>query len=90
MANIKEYQEALDKLVSKVVEISHGLKPGDLFAHRTDMNLSQVYVITDFHYSLGEDGTKEGIYVIGSRSVEGMHQDGIAFNLIEIQKVDAE
>ena len=54
------------------------------------MNLSQVYVITDFHYSLGEDGTKEGIYVIGSRSVEGMHQDGIAFNLIEIQKVDAE
>ena len=91
MAEIQEYQKALDTLVSKVVEISHGLKAGDLIAHKTDMNLEQVYVITDFVYNLGDDsGHKEGIYVVGSRSAGGVHQDGVAFKLIEIQKVDTE
>ena len=90
MANIEEYQKALDTLVSKVVEISHGIKAGDLIAHKTDMNLDQVYVVTDFVYSLGDNGQKEGIYVVGSRSAGGVHQDGVAFKLIEIQKVDTE
>lgn len=90
MASMEDYQKALDTLVSKVVQISHGLKAGDLIAHKTDMSLEQVYVVTDFVYSLGDNGQNEGIYVVGSRSAGGVHQDGVAFKLIEVQKVETD
>ena len=79
-------QEVIDGLVAKIVQLEQGLVVGDLFAHKTDVDLRNIYVATDIHLDL-ED---EDIYVVGSSHTQGVHQDGVAFKLVEVTKVGHE
>ena len=90
MDQLVKYQNVVDSLTTKIVELTENIFVGDLNTHRTDLQMSDVYVVTDFVYNLGDDNSKEGIYVVASRSAKGVHQDGIVFKLMEIQKVETD
>ena len=90
MELLNKYQNVVDSLTAKVVELTEGISIGDLITHRTDLQMSEVYIITDLVYNLGDEKNKEGIYVVASRSSAGIHHDGVVFKLMEIQKVETD
>ena len=73
----------IDGLVTKLVALTHNIEEGDLFTHKTDVNLSELYVVTGIHMDID----KEEIYIVGSSHTNAVHHDGVAFKLMEIQKV---
>ena len=83
---MEKHTEIINGLVAKIVQLEQGLSMGDLFAHKTDVDLRNIYVVTDIHLDID----KEEIYVVGSSHTQGVHQDGVAFKLVEVTQVGNE
>ena len=85
MSNTTEKDNVIDGLVNRLVSYSHGIHQGDMVAHKTDLDLENIYVVTKISMNL-ED---EEIYLQCSTNAKGVHHDGATFKLIEMMPVRA-
>ena len=85
MAETVNKDQIIDGLVSRLVNYSHGIEPGSLVAHKTDLDLENIYVVTEVKMDL----STEEIFLQCANNSKGVHHDGVTFRLIEMILVNA-
>ena len=72
----------INNLTKQLVYFTHGIKIGDLVAHKTDVDLTSPYVVVDIMYDIDTDQA----YCECSNTTT----QSVAFKMIEVAKLEAE
>jgi hypothetical protein len=77
--------DIINNLTKQIVELTTGIAVGDLVVHKTDLDVTTPYVVTDVIYNEEDDQA-----YCQCANHKGLHQDALAFKLVELSKLNAE